>query len=270
MPRQYFIPFLLLTYSTLLLGQSRKQPNIQFETDYIDAVDHWVVLPQKMPEPTCLIGYIFLDEIVGFTFVFQGVLEAENQENWKLINNATYYIIKRSLDSSTPKVHLLSDEEKEQLSLPDKPLWLKLLDERQKTAEELVLLGYHYNKVRRSDLAAPILETAFSMNPAAKNLIFELSFAYNAIGAYDKAIALLENELKKEKRNYMLYRELGYALLQLNNYAAAEKIYERGITLCENEMQKREMAIDMAQTFYELKDEERFEKWAEMLRKQEQ
>ena len=70
MPRKIFIQILLLFYTSLILGQIRKQPNIQFETDYFNAVDHWVVLPQKTAELNYLLGYIFLDAIVGFTFTF--------------------------------------------------------------------------------------------------------------------------------------------------------------------------------------------------------
>ncbi len=267
MPRKIFFQILLLFYSTLILGQIRKQPNIQFETDYFNAVDRWVVLPQKTPELNYLLGYVYLDEIVGFTFTFYGELSIDSFSNWKLQPNSPYYIVKKTLDMKTPPIYILKDEQITALNLPEKPLWLKLFDDRQKTPEELVLVGYHYNKVQKSDLALPILESAFSLNPKAKNLIFELAFAYNSLGTYEKAIPLLKTELKQDAKNYMLYRELGYALLQINEFEEAEKVYELGMKMCPNTNQQREMAIDMAQTFFAIKDEKRFEKWATILRK---
>ncbi len=267
MPIRYLIPAILLLYSTVILGQIRKQPNIQFETDYFNAVDHWVVLPQKTPDLNYLLGYVYLDEIIGFTFAYYSELSVDSFSNWKLQNNSSYFIVKRTLDSKTPPLYLLKNEQIAALHLPEKPLWLKLFDDRQKTPEELVLLGYQYNKVHQSDLALPILEKAFSQNPNAKNLIFELSFAYNSLGFYEKAIDLLKTELKQDPKNYILYRELGYAFLQLNNFEEAEKVYELGMKMCPNNNQQREMAIDMAQTFFAIKDEKRFEKWAAILRK---
>ena len=267
MPKRYFIPAILLFHTTVILGQIRKQPNIQFETDYFNAVNHWVVLPQKTSELNYLLGYVYLDEIVGFTFAFFGELSVDSFSTWKLQNNSQYYIVTRALDTKTPPVYLLTSEQITTLNLPEKPLWLKLFDNQQKTTEELVLLGYQYNKVHQSDLALPLLEKAFSQNPKTKNLIFELSFAYNSTGAYKKAVDLLKTELKQDTKNYMLYRELGYALLQINDFEEAEKVYEIGMKMCPNTNQQREMAIDMAQTFFAIKDEKRYEKWASILRK---
>jgi tetratricopeptide (TPR) repeat protein len=267
MPFKIFLQTILLFYSTLFLGQIKKQPNIQFETEYFNAVNHWVVLPQKTSELNYLLGYIYLDEIVGFTFTFYSELYIDSFSNWKLQPNSQHYIVNSTLDRKTPPIYLVKDEQIAALHLPEKPLWLKLVDERQKTPEDLMLLGYQYNKVQKSDLALPFLESAYSLKPKAKNLVFELSFAYNSVGKYEKAIDLLKTELKKDRKNHMLYRELGYSLLQLNEFEEAEKVYELGLKMCPNTNQQREMAIDMAQTFFAIKDEKRFEKWAAILRK---
>lgn len=268
MYKQILLPVILLFSTTILLGQNRKQPNIQFETDYIDAVNHWVVLPQKEQESNMLLGYVYLDEIVGFTFCFHGLLQIDSTKTWTLQNNTASYIIKKALGVNTPPVYLLSEYEITLFELPEKPLWLKLMDDRPRTGTELVLLGYHYNKANRSQYAIPLLEKALSIEPTAPNLLFELSFAYNSMGKYQSAIDLLRSELKKENTNYMLYREMGYALLRLNHFEEAEELYEVGMSVCDNETQRRAMAIDMALTFFDLKDEKRFEKWATILRKQ--
>ena len=46
MPKKLFIQPILLFYFTCILGQSKQQPNIIFHSDYFEAVDHWVVLPE--------------------------------------------------------------------------------------------------------------------------------------------------------------------------------------------------------------------------------
>lgn len=265
MLRKYTTP-LLLIFTAILLGQNEKQPNIQFETEYIDAVNHWVVLPQNSTDEAYLLGYIYLDEIVGFSFSLHNLCEIDNDSRLRLLKKPSYYIIKRVLDHQTPAVHLLNEYEIQELGLPEKPIWLKLMDEREKKAEDLVLMGYHYNKANRSRQAIPFLEQALSMNRSAPNLSFELAFAYNATGAFGKAVTLGYNLLPLEKNNYLLYRELGYALLQLNRIDEAEMLYEEGLRNCQNSMQRREMALDMALTFFDLKNEEKFIKWAEIVR----
>ena len=50
MPKKLFIQPILLFYFTCILGQSKQQPNIIFHTDYFEAVDHWVVLPEIVTE----------------------------------------------------------------------------------------------------------------------------------------------------------------------------------------------------------------------------
>jgi tetratricopeptide (TPR) repeat protein len=268
MPKTIFIHAILLFYPTMFLGQISKQPNIQFETEYIDAVDHWVVLPQKKETDSgYLLGYIYLDEIVGFSFTFYGELVIDSDFNWTLRNNSQNLILKSTLDTKTPLLYLVLSDQIEKLNLPEKPQWLKLYDNEVKTAEELVLLGYHYNKVNKSNLALPFLAKAYAINPNAKNLAFEFSFAYNSIGNYENAIIILKEGLLHDAKNFMLYREMGFALIQLHRYEEAENVYELGIRMCESDTQKREMAIDMAQTFFALKDVDRFEKWAAILKK---
>lgn len=268
MPKRFFILAIFLFYSSLILGQISKQPNIQFETEYIDAVDHWVVLPNNNTAVNnYLLGYVYLDEIIGFSITYYGELVIDSDSNWMLRNNSQNFIFKSKLDPKTPLLYLVASDQIESLKLPEKPQWLTLYDDEVKTAEDYVLLGYHYNKVNKSNLAIPYLIKAFTINPKAKNLVFELSFAYNSIGNYENAIAILKEGLLHEATNFMLYREMGFALLQLQNYEEAENIYELGIQICESETQKREMAIDMAQTFFSLKDIDRFEKWAAFLKK---
>jgi len=46
MPKKLFIQPRFLFYFTFILGQSKQQPNIIFHTDYFEAEDHWVVLPE--------------------------------------------------------------------------------------------------------------------------------------------------------------------------------------------------------------------------------
>ena len=62
MLKKLFILFIALFHTSIFLGQS-KQPNIAFDTDYFDAVDHWVVLPKETKDCIYLLGYINLSKL---------------------------------------------------------------------------------------------------------------------------------------------------------------------------------------------------------------
>lgn len=269
MPKQLYILAIFIFFQNYLLGQNNKQPNTIFHIDYFNAVDHWVVLPEKERENESVLGYIYLDEILGFTFVFENTLTKDHQGKWHSLNPATNYSVKRQLDQRSPLVALLSPTEIKELHLPKMPEWLQLFESSEKTAADLVLKGYQYNAIGRSTLAIPFLEKAYAENPKTKNAAFELAYAYNATFQYEKAIIILYKALSFDSRNFMLYRELGYALIKNNQLDEAEKTYEKGIAICENDTQKREMVLDMAQTFFELKDQTKFEKWAAILKNDE-
>ena len=134
MPNRTFISALFLFYSTIILGQISKQPNIQFETEYIDAVDHWVVLPNnKDAVNNYLLGYIYLDEIIGFSITYYGELVIDSDFNWTLRNNSQNFLFKSKLDTKTPLIHLVTLDQREKLNLPEKPQWLRLYDDEVKT-----------------------------------------------------------------------------------------------------------------------------------------
>jgi tetratricopeptide (TPR) repeat protein len=266
MPKQFYIFASIIFFQTYLLGQNNKQPNTVFHTNYFDAVDHWVVLPEKEQKNEYVLGFIYVDEILGFTFIFENILTKDPQGNWRFLNSSTKYIVKRQLDQSSPQVALLSPTEINELHLPIMPDWLQLFENTKKTAADYVLKGYQYNAIGKSTLAIPFLEKAYAENPKTRNVAFELAYAYNATFQYEKAILILYEALSFDSMNFMLYRELGYALIKSNQLDEAEKTYEKGIAICENDTQKRDMVLDMAKTFFELKDQTKFEKWAAILK----
>ncbi len=265
MPKRLSILIPLLFCSSIFLGQS-KQPNIAFDTDYFNAVDHWVVLPKNPTDPFYLLGYIYLEGASGLTFVFETTLTIGTDYKWRTFTSLKNFVFKRTLDKTTPLIHVLSTKEIKEVQLPIQPGWLRLYDDADKSVEGLSSKGMQYNAIGKSNLALPYLENAYRQNPKARTVAFELAYAYNATKQFQKAIPILKDALQYDSGNYKLYRELGFSLIQIQKIEEAESIYEQGIKCCPDETQKREMAIDMAQTFYQLKDINKFEKWKLILK----
>ena len=241
---------LLFIFSNSLLAQS-KQPNIQFDTDYFKAVDHWVVVPEVGTENKFLLGYIYIDEVTGFTFTESFPIEITPRGKW-MRKASESIILKRHLDKSTPLVLLVSTGKIRELKLPKKSRWPN------HEKDDHWIKGFHFNAIGKSEFAIPYLKIAYRKNP--RNAAFELAYAYNATDQFEKAVTLLSDVLKY-KKDVVLFRELGYALMKKGAFDDAEKAYENGIQLSNDNSQKAEMAVDMAKQFFQLRDTIKFEKW---------
>ena len=80
----------------------------------------------------------------------------------------------------------------------------------------------------------------------------------------NKSIPILEKALKNDSKNYSFYRELGYAYSKLNKLDMAEKTYKKGISLSDSNFEKSEMAVNMAQGYFLIKNKAKFDEWAKI------
>ncbi len=53
----------------------------------------------------------------------------------------------------------------------------------------------------------------------------------------------------------------------MNRIEKAEKTYRKGIKMSNNNFEKSEMAINMAQSYFELRNKEKFDEWAKLTKK---
>ena len=153
------------------------------------------------------------------------------------------------------------------MELPKVPEWLAVYKEGSDKVGYLKNIGYHYNAVGASNLALEPLEKAYEIEPHFDGLEFELAFAYNALGQFDKAIPIMESAIENDKQNFRFYRELGFSYKNLKQIGKAEIIYRKGMKLTKDKSQKGEMAVNMAQSYFQVKDKEKFKEWAKLTRK---
>ena len=105
------------------------------------------------------------------------------------------------------------------------------------------------------------------MDKHAEGLEFELAYAYNATEQYEKAVSILRVAIENNPNYYFFYRELGYALIRLNKIEEAEETYLIGIKMSDDKFQQSEMAVNMAQAYFNLKNKEKFKEWAKLTKK---
>jgi tetratricopeptide (TPR) repeat protein len=93
-----------------------------------------------------------------------------------------------------------------------------------------------------------------------------LAYAYNHLKQYDKAITLLEKAISNNPKNYYFFRELGFAYVRQNKIPLAERTYLKGIKMSDNDFEKSEMALNMAQGYFKVKNRKKFDEWAKLTR----
>ncbi len=239
---------------------------IQFNTKYYEAVDKWVAFPKSEEGTSYSFGFLYIDADAGFTFDYESdFMITEN--GLKKLPRAFQESLKSRLAPTTADVAVLTNEQINQLELLTEPKWLKFYKEDDGKPSYLKQIGYHYNHVGASHLALNPLLKAYSMEPHFNGLEFELAYAYNALKQFDEAIIILEKAIQNNPNNFYFYRELGYALKYTGKIEIADNVYQKGISISENDFEKSEMAVNMAQAYFELRNREKFDEWAKLTRK---
>jgi len=175
--------------------------------------------------------------------------------------------VKYRIDSNWKTVAIIPKEKFSELKLPEKPEWLAIYKEDSDKASYLKNIGYHYNHAGASHLALEPLKKAYDIDSHFEGLEFEFAYAYNALKQFNKSILILEKAIKNNPKNFYFYRELGYAYKYTNQIEQAEKIYKKGIQISKNKFEKSEMSVNMAQTYFQLKNRKKFDEWAKLTKK---
>lgn len=257
----------IICLSILFFTNANAQENseLKFETNFYDAINKWVVLPKKSTDSIYTYGFIYIDISAGITFQLGGSFYID--KNKKYISNAepAFQITKKRLDNpNIVKMAVLDDKKIAELNLAKEPDWLVHYKFLEDSVENLKQLGYHFNHVGACEKALLYLNKAYKKEPHHKGLEFEIAYAYNHLGQYDKSIPILEKALKNDSKNYSFYRELGYAYSKLNKLDMAEKTYKKGISLSDSNFEKSEMAVNMAQGYFLIKNKAKFDEWAKI------
>ena len=257
----------IICLSILFLTNANAQENneLKFETNFYDAVNKWVVLPKKSTDTTYTYGFIYIDISAGITFHLGGSFFID--KNNKYIGDAEpgHQMTKKRLDNpNIVKMAVLNNKKMAELNLTKEPDWLVHYKFSEDSVENLKQLGYHFNHVGACEKALLYLNKAYKKEPHYKGLEFEIAYAHNHLGQYDKSIPILEKALKNDSKNYSFYRELGYAYSKLNKLDMAEKTYKKGISLSDSNFEKSEMAVNMAQGYFLIKNKAKFDEWAKI------
>jgi tetratricopeptide (TPR) repeat protein len=262
---RFSLLFLILA-SNLGFTQTKLE-DLKFDTKYYNATDKWVAFPKKASDSTYLYGFIYLDPQAGFTLNYETNFFISEKGLKSTPRDSTIGFMKVRLTPKTSLVTVLNKKQMTELNLPEVPDWLSVYKEGANEINYLKSIGYHYNHVGACELALIPLEKAYSIEPHYEGLEFELAYAYNALKQFEKAITILDKAIKNNPNNFYFYRELGYSYKNINLIDKAEATYKKGIKISGNDFEKSEMAVNMAQSYFQLKNKKKFKQWAKLTRK---
>lgn len=246
----------LVTFSVV----SAQDSILKFDKKFYECENEWVTLPKANKDTTYMLGLIYFDPYKGY--VFNKMSEFKIDEN-KFIPTEKQITSSVIIVISNPdvKFSILPKSSYKELNIDklNQTINTKRYDE--KSPEDLVKKGYHLNHVGASDIAVTVLEKANKMNSKTKGLLFELAFAYNATKQYDKSIRILHLAIKNETDNYLLYKELIFALINKNQLGNAEVAYGNAVKICKNNSQRVEMAYNLTYAYFSSKNLQKFKEW---------
>lgn len=249
----------VLVFLSLITCTINAQTNLKFDKKYVQCEDKWIA-KQMNNDSTYVFGFIYIDEQAGLTVNYEG--------KFKIINNV---FVRQKEDTLSFKVRLepnnvtaiaeIPEERVKELGIEKYPEWLKYYKENENSIERLYRWGFLYNSWNECEKALVYLEKAQKIDPHFKGLEFELAYAYNATEQYYKAISILQEAIKMAPKECYLYKELSYSEVQSGNLDNAVEAYKAAIKVCTEKDIKAEMAINIAQEYYFIKDTSNFEIW---------
>lgn len=260
------IIILLLIIGNLSSAQKNDVPlDLKFDTQFYDAKDQWVVIPKKDTDSTYLYGFVYLDDMAGFTFNVESTFHVDNSGKFISKTADKTSFIKHRLEKNTVKMAVLSTKRQKELGLPKEPDWLKIYNKYDSEVEQLTRCGFHLNALDACESALIPLLKANKIDSNFKGLAFEIAYAYNHLGQFEKAVPVLEKVIKNSN-DEMLYKELGYAYINSKKFIDAENIYKKGIKISKSDAIKGEMAINMTNAYFIERNRIKFDEWANITR----
>lgn len=209
---------------------------IQFTTPFYELENSWAVLARHPQNNKAMFGMVYMDNAAGFSFRIEGTFQIDAEG--KVFRDSTDYLKNQALTSriGNGKLAAIPAAMLADLKVPAEPAWLAIYQPvaNRNTDAYKITHGRFLNAAKVPAKALTYLEPVYKTNPHAPGLEFELSYAYNVLGRYAEAEALLKSAIEKAPNDNALYSELGYAYRLTKNYTKATDAYLYVLKLTES------------------------------------
>jgi len=265
---------LLTCFFTILIVQAFAQQTqhidttLKFDKHFTRCELKWVVMPKKDTSARYYYGFIYIDEMAGFTLDLKGFFTIDANGHYIADTSLTRRgLFKYRLPPNTVNVALLPAQHFKELNIQAHPKWVDLYYKGNNDTSTFYnyRMGFIYNAAGDSQTALKYLDKAYKANPHYKGLEFEVAYAYNALSRPNDAITVLESAVKYDTKNIMFYRELGYAYMNKKDYDKAIVLFKQGIDSSPDSQSPNEnkamMAFNLASVYKKMGKDDDCKEW---------
>ncbi len=243
----------IFTFSALYFSQSI----LKFDKKFVECEDKWIAF-QANKDSLFSFGFIYIDEMAGLTFNYEGNFRISNDGKFIVKKNDSLSSIKYRLQPNNVMIALIPRNKFSELSIKEKPSWLANYKKDTLSEKRLYRWGFLYNEWNMCKKAIDFLEEGNKLYPENKDIAIELCFSYNCLELYPKAISVLKKLIEKHPTDAYINKELVYALTKSDNLEEAEKACEKAIKMCDDTEYNKEMYYNLLVVYYNKKDKKKF------------
>jgi tetratricopeptide (TPR) repeat protein len=256
---------LLALLSFQVQAQPEPQVSLEFDKRFVECEDQWVVFSMS-EDSTFTYGFIYIDSEAGLTFNREGLFKITANGAIE-IEKLSGTSIKTRLEPNDVQVAIVSESLFEELEIQKTPDWLKHYKTDENTAARQYKWGFMYNGWGECKRALPFLMKAKELDPGFKNVAVEIAFSYNCLKDYDKAIAVLETELKLNPTDAYVIKEYIYSVCKTDAIDKAVNQFNSSAKTIDDDIYCAENCFNIMQYYYSKGDKKNFKIWHKELKK---
>lgn len=255
----------LLSIAFVAFTQLHAQSLLKFDKRFVQSEDKWVAF-QPNKDNSLVYGFIYIDAQAGLTLNYEGEFKI----------TPTGEFIPEKLDSVGLKIRLqnnnvlvafIPESKFAELKIPAVPDWLQIYKGDTNSVARLYQWGFRYNGWDECAKALTYLERAEKIDPHYEGLAVELAYSYNCLKQFDKAEAILADEIKSNPTAYV-NKEYIFTLANSDQVEKAIQQFEQSQKTLTDKQYDAENCYNILQCFYHRKDKTNFNKWYDILMKQ--
>jgi tetratricopeptide (TPR) repeat protein len=254
-----------LVLSILLPLQGLSQVDFDFKNLLINCVDRWVVF-QREKDSTWALGFVYFDTQAGLTLNYEGKMSRSAEGVYSVARNENG-MFKYRLQPNQVQVALLPENKFEELGIKKSPDWLAIYNRDTTSITRLYKRGFALNAWGECARALDYLSRASQADPKYPGLTVEMSFSYNCLEQYDKAIALLEAAISNNPDDAYLKKELIYSHTKSGDLPKAGELLKKALAELKDTSYHAESCYNLLYSYFMKKDKKNFAAWLDETKK---
>lgn len=246
---------------------SQTVTDLKFDSNIIDSENSYVVLPKKEKDTKYGYGFIYFDEMAGYTFRSLGDLVIENGK-LKVVTDEFYkssMLISR-IGNFNLKTAKLNDDLVKKLNLESPPKWLENYKGSKSENEKILNRASKLNGADNPQLALPKLLELYENNFKTEALYFELIFSYNALGKFAEAEKVSMEAMTVGRADDLIKKEHIYSLVHQNKVKEADIFLTEKLSTFKNDSYKIEALVNIIASSAQNNNLNVAEKWLKELK----